>query len=198
MLTGNPQIKPLRGASLCRKHFENHALAHITKAKKPRTTTKYAEPLRVQPRRAAKDKHPLAKTNTKKRVSDEELSSSTAKRRKANNSASHTKKWDSFIVLLEKQVSAIAEKATERGPDNCSFGPAPWECHMCTSNFAELVVKKLAIVKPEAPVANMATVGKILKLNSKMYFGKGEMTTFEWEGLSYIIDACRVPMFMVL
>jgi hypothetical protein len=69
---------------------------------------------------------------------------------------------------------------------------------MCTSSFAEFVVEKLAIVKPVAPVANMATVGQVLKLNSRRDFGEGEMSTFEWEGLLYVIDACRAPMFMVL
>lgn len=172
--------KPLRGAPLCEKHFLDYVLGHKTKSK---------EPTRIQPRRVAKDKHLLAKTNTKKRQSDEELSSSSTKRRKINKP---------FTSLLEQQVSQITEQAAEKGPHNCSFGPAPWECHKCVSYFAEFVVEKLAIVKPEAPVANMATVGKILKLNSRMDFEGGEMITFEWEGMSYVIDACRAPMFMIL
>jgi hypothetical protein len=198
MLTKSIQGKPLRGAPLCRKHFQDHVLNHIKKSNKPKVTTKHAEPTRIQPRRVAKDKHPLTNTNTKKRRSDEELSSSTTKRRKLNNSALHTKKCNTFIKLLAQQVSKIAEQAIEKGPQNCSFGPAPWRCHMCTSSFAEFVVEKLAIVKPVAPVANMATVGQVLKLNSRRDFGEGEMTTFEWEGLLYVIDACRAPMFMVL
>ncbi|QPC69588.1 hypothetical protein HYE68_000340 [Fusarium pseudograminearum] len=172
--------KPLRGAPMCKSHFLDHVLGHKTKSNTP---------TRIQPRRVAKDKHLLVKTNTKKRQSDEELSSSSTKRRKINKP---------FTSLLEQQVSQITEQAEEKGSHNCSFGPAPWECHKCVSHFAEFVVEKLTIVKPEAPVANMATIGKILKLNSRMDFEEGEMITFEWEGMSYVIDACKAPMFMIL
>ncbi|KAL4724181.1 hypothetical protein ACLX1H_008793 [Fusarium chlamydosporum] len=196
MATENALPKPLRGAPLCKKHFQDHALSHIAKPKKPKIITELSEPTRIQPRRAAKDKHPLAETNKRKRNPQDELSVPTSKRRKPNDSA-HTK-WNAFIELLEKQVGEIAEQAEEKGPHNCSFGPVPWECHMCTSDFAEFVVEKLAIVRPQAPVANMATTGKVLRLNSRRNFEEGEMTTFEWEGLSYVIDACRAPMFMVL
>ncbi|CEI60508.1 hypothetical protein FVEN_g13008 [Fusarium venenatum] len=181
--------KPLRGAPLCKKHFQEHVLGQ---------TSKSNSPTRIQPRRLAKDKHLLTKTDTKKRYVDEDLLNSITKRRKTDSPVSQNRKLNSFANLLERQVSQIAELAAEKGPHNCSFGPAPWECHMCASHFTEFVVEKLAIVKPVAPVANMATVGKVLQLNSRMDFGEGEMITFQWEGLSYVIDACRTPMFMIL
>ncbi|KAL3600287.1 hypothetical protein FPOAC2_04522 [Fusarium poae] len=189
MLSKNYQGNPLRGAPLCKRHFQEHVFGQ---------TSKSNSPTRVQPRRLAKDKHLLTKRDTKKRYSDEELFSSITKRRKTDSPVSQNRKWNSFTSSLERQVSQIALQASEKGPHNCSLGPVPLECHMCVSHFAEFMVERLAIVKPVAPVANMATVGKVLKLNSRMDFGEGEMITFQWEGLSYVIDACRTPMFMIL
>ncbi|KAJ4139876.1 hypothetical protein NW768_001223 [Fusarium equiseti] len=185
MAIKNIQTKPLRGAPLCKKHFVDYTL-DITKSK--------SEPTRIQPRRAAKDKVLEQKANTKKRRADEKLTSSSSKRRKNNNLA----KWESFVNSLEDQVTEITEEAREKGPHNCAFGPAPWECHMCTSDFAMLVDEKVCMARPVAPVADMATVGEVLELNYRKDFQKGEMTNFKWEGISYVIDACKKPMFMVV
>lgn len=185
MVIKNVQTKPLRGAPLCKKHFLDCTL-DIIKSK--------SEPTRIQPRRAAKDKVLEQKTDTKKRRADEQLTSSTSARRKANDLA----KWESFVNLLEEQVTEIAEEAREKRLHNCAFGPAPWECHMCTSDFAKLVDKKVCMAKPVAPVADMATVGEVLEINYRKDFQKEEMTKFKWEGIPYVVDACRTPMFMVL
>ena len=184
MAIKNIQTKPLKGAPLCKKHFLDYTL-DIVKSK--------SEPTRIQPRRAAKDKVLEQKANTKKRRADENISSSS-KRRKTNDLA----KWEAFGNLLEEQVTDIAGEAKEKGPHNCAFGPAPWECHMCTSDFEKLMEEKVCMERPVAPVANMAAIGEVLELNYRKDFKKGEMTKFKWEGISYVIDACRTPMFMVL
>ena len=69
---------------------------------------------------------------------------------------------------------------------------------MCTSDFEKLVDEKGCMARPVAPVADMAAVGEVLELHYRTDFRKGEMTKFKWEGISYVIDACRTPMFMVL
>ena len=178
------QPKPLRGATLCKKHFIDYTL-DIVKSK--------SEPTRIQPGRAAKDKVLEQKANTKKRRADNEPRSSS-KRRKTNDLA----KWEAFVNSLEEQVTEITEQAREKGPHNCAFGPAPWECHMCTPDFEKLADEKVCMARPVAPVADMAAVGEVSELNYRKEFRKGEMTKFKWEGISYVIDACRTPMFMVL
>ncbi|RBR26619.1 uncharacterized protein FIESC28_00616 [Fusarium coffeatum] len=184
MAIKNIQTKPLKGAPLCKKHFIDYTL-DIIKSK--------SEPTRIQPRRAAKDKVLEQKANTKKRRADEDISSSS-KRKKTNDLA----KWEAFGNLLEERVIEIAEEAREKGPHNCAFGPAPWACHMCPSDFEKLVNEKVCMAKPVAPVADMATVGEIFELNYRKDFEKGVMTKFKWEGIPYVIDACRTPMLMVL
>lgn len=184
MAIKNIQTKPLKGSPLCKKHFLDYTL-DIVKSK--------SEPTRIQPRRAAKDKVLEQKANTKKRRADENISSSS-KRRKTNDLA----KWEAFGNLLKEQVTEIAEEAREKGAHNCAFGPAPWQCHICTSDFEKLADGKVCMARPVAPVADMATVGEVLELNYRKDFEKGKMTKFKWEGISYVIDACRTPMFMIL
>jgi hypothetical protein len=201
MVTQLIQAKPPIGAPLCKTHFESYVLEHIThliESKKSKATKKRPEPTRVQPRRAAKDSHLLAKAK-KKRDSDEELANSETKRRKTDNLAQNSAKWKAFSKSLEQQVKEMTEKATEEGPDDCPFGPTPWTCHICTSEIAKLT-DEIFVSNEErgAPVANMDPVGCSLKLNLWDDFCLGELVFSQCEGLSYIVDTCKEPMFMFL
>ncbi|SPJ71651.1 uncharacterized protein FTOL_01379 [Fusarium torulosum] len=201
MVTQPIQAKPPIGAPLCKTHFESYAHEHIThlfETKKSKTTKKRPEPTRVQPRRAAKDSHLLANAK-KKRDSDEELANSETKRRKTDNSAQNSAKCKAFSKSLEQQVNEMAEKAREEGSDDCPFGPTPWTCHQCTSEIAKSTDEMfLTNEEPGAPVADMDPVGCPLKLNLWDDFCLGELVFSQCEGLSYIADACREPMFMFL
>jgi hypothetical protein len=201
MVTQPIQAKPPVGAPLCKTHFESYVLEHIThllESKKSKTTKKKPEPTRVQPRRAAKDSHLLAKAK-RKRDSDEELANSEAKRRKTDNSVQDSAKWKAFSKSLEQQVSEMAGKPRDQGSDDCPFGPTPWTCHLCTSEIAKSTNETfVSNEEPGAPVANMDPVGCSLQLNLWDGFSLEELVFSQCEGLPYIVDACREPMFMFL
>lgn len=201
MITQPAQAKPLTGSPLCKTHFESHVLEHIThllESKKSKTTKKISEPTRVQPRRAAKDIHILAKAK-RKRDADQELANSEAKRRKTDNSVQISAKWKAFSKSLEQQVDDIAGKAREEGCGDCPFGPTPWTCHLCTSEIAKLKEEMfLTNEESRAPVANMDPVGCSLDVNLWDDLCLEELVFSQCEGLFYIVDACREPMFMFL
>lgn len=195
------QAKPPTGAPLCKTHFEPYVLKHIThllESKKSKPTKKSSKPTRIQPRRAAKDSHILAKAK-RKRDADQELANSEAKRRKTDNSVQISAKWKAFSKSIEQQVDNIAGKAREEGSGDCPFGPRPWTCHLCTSEITKLTEEMvLTNEEPRAPVANMDPVGCSLEVNLWDDLCLGESVFSQCEGLSYIVDACREPMFMFL
>ncbi|KAH7264925.1 uncharacterized protein BKA55DRAFT_685409 [Fusarium redolens] len=202
MLTRSIQIRLPTGAPLCETHFQSYMLNYITKqieVKQQSTTTSKTQsgPTRVQPRRVAKDKHPLGKI-TKKRGADEDLSKSTTKKRKTNYPVHNSKAWSSFITLEKQQVKEKKD-ATEDKEFSCPFGPTPWACKECISETADSTEENLLFMgEPTAPQANMAPVGRPPKLNIWKDFGTAEFEMSQGEGLSYVIDACRQPMFMFL
>ncbi|CAJ0547704.1 Ff.00g044580.m01.CDS01 [Fusarium sp. VM40] len=201
MITQPVQRIPPTCAPLCKTHFESYVLEHIThllESKKSKTTKKRPEPTRVQPRRAAKDSHILAKAK-RKRDTDQELTKSEAKRRKTDNSAQNSTKWKAFSKAFEQQVDEIAGKAREERFGDCPFGPTPWTCHLCTSEIAKSTDGMLLTnEEPGAPVADMSPIGCFLEVNLWDGVWLGELEFSHCEGLSYILDACGEPRFMFL
>jgi hypothetical protein len=202
MMTGTIQTRPFTGVPFCERHFQSFIFNYITRqiAIEQLSSTRAIQsgPTRVQPRRVAKDKNPLGKI-TKKRGADEELPKSTTKKRKAKYTAQRTKRWNAFIKSVQPQVKERRD-ATEDEEFSCPFGSTPWSCKMCISEVGESTEENLLFMgEPTAPWANMAPDRHpARRLSLWKNFGIAEFQTFQYEGLLYVIDTCRQPMFMML
>lgn len=200
MIAKTIQTRPPTGVPFCEKHFQSFIFNYITQQIQIEqlTSTRAIQsgPTRVQPRRVAKDKHPLGKI-TKKREADGDLPKSTRKR-KTNYTAQSSRRWNAFITLVQQQVKERRD-ATEDEEFSCPFGPTPWACKMCISKTGESTEENLLFMgEHTAPWANMAPVRRPPRLNIWKDFGIAEFQTSHCEGLSYVIDTCRQPMFMML
>lgn len=201
MITETIQTGPPTGVPFCERHFQSFIFNYITRQIeiKQLSSTRAIQsgPTRVQPRRVAKDKNPLGNI-TKKRESDEDLSKSTTKKRKANYTAQISKRWNEFITLVQQQVRERRD-ATEDEEFSCPFGSTPWSCKMCIAETSESTEENLLFMgEPTAPWADMTPASCSTRLSIWKNFGMAEFQMSQCEGLSYVIDTCRQPMFMML
>ncbi|KAF5022031.1 hypothetical protein F66182_5914 [Fusarium sp. NRRL 66182] len=195
---------------LCKRHFENYARKKISSQtvqdhiesppkKKLEISKKDLEPVRRQPRRAAKDNHLLRLGCIKKRQSNEVQRSSKTKRRKIDNTTHDPDEWKLFLTSVEEQVRQATGQDRDTTPHKCPFGPTPWVCHSCTEEIGQKSKDDILTgTEPVAPVASMAAVGRAPKLDMWKEFGQGEVAEFKWRDMCYVIDVCREPMFMFI
>ncbi|KAF4500967.1 hypothetical protein FAGAP_2839 [Fusarium agapanthi] len=185
MITGTIQTRPPTGVPFCERHFQsfifNYIMRQIEIEQLASTREIQAGPTRVQPRRVAKDKHPLGKI-TKKREADGDLPKSIIKKRKANFTTQSSKRWNEFITLVQQQVKERRD-ATQDEEFSCPYGSTPWACKMCISETGETTEENLLFMgEPTAPWANMAPARRPTRLNIWKNFGIAEFQTSQCEG----------------
>ncbi|KAJ3521734.1 hypothetical protein NM208_g13159 [Fusarium decemcellulare] len=142
---------PSKRAPLCRTHFENYARKHVEadfkqKKVKGREEEEYypptpmnGAPIRVQPRRAAKDKYFQARDILQKRRAEEELLYAPEKRKRMEEQDTEwADTWAKFEGSLERQIRRAVRRAEKTEIHDCPFGPLPLICDLCITEIARL------------------------------------------------------------
>lgn len=190
---------------LCKKHFRQYARRQIeleveadNAAKPEKEIEKPPQPVRIQPRRAAKDRHLQTKTETKKRNAEEASTKSKRRRTRVEDEFEDSDEWTSFAISLKQMETRAINQAKRRMSHNCPFGLVPWVCHLCVDEAARLPKDFSPGSPPIAPVADMAPVGEQLELHSRDILDKRGRSRFRCGDMDCTIDACGETMFMFL
>ncbi|RSL42575.1 hypothetical protein CEP53_012126 [Fusarium sp. AF-6] len=192
-------------APLCKKHFRKYARRQIEleveadNATKPeKEIEKPPQPIRIQPRRAVKDRFLRTKIETKKRTAEEAFTESKRRKARVEDEFEDSDAWTSFEISLNQMETRAINQAKRRMSHNCPFGPVPWVCNLCIDEVDKSSKEFMSGSLPIAPIADMAPVGEQLELYSRDISNMGGRARFRCGDMDCTIDACGETMFMFL